>query len=59
MNWVTVKRLSQLSGYSEEAIRQKKKKGIWVEGVHWKKAPDNRIVFNTNSIDRWLSGIRA
>jgi hypothetical protein len=59
ITWVTARKLSELSGYSEEAIRQKKKKGIWAEGKHWRKAPDNRIVFNTKSIDEWLSGTRA
>ena len=59
MNWVTVKKLAELTGYSTEAIRQKKKKGVWAENRHWRKAPDNRIVFNTKAIDEWLSGIRV
>ncbi len=59
MNWVTIKKLAELTGYSPEAIRQKKKKGVWAENLHWRKAPDNRIVFNTKAIDEWLSGTRA
>jgi hypothetical protein len=59
MNWVLIKKLAEVSGYSEEAIRQKKKKGVWVENRHWRKAPDNRIVFNTEAIDRWLSNTQV
>jgi hypothetical protein len=59
MIWVTIKKLADLTGYSPEAIRQKKKKGVWVENRHWRKAPDNRIVFNTEAIDRWLSNTQV
>lgn len=59
MNWVLIKKLAEVSGYSEEAIRQKKKKGVWVENRHWRKAPDNRIVFSTEAIDRWLSNTQV
>lgn len=59
MRWVTIKKLAELTGYSEDAIRAKKKKGVWLEDAHWRKAPDGRIVFNVEAIQRWLSGIAA
>ena len=53
-NWVTIKKLSSIFGYSEDAIRAKKKKGVWLENIHWIKAPDNRIFFSLVEIEAWL-----
>lgn len=54
MNWVTIKRFSQLSGYSEEAIRAKKKKGQWVIDQHFKRAPDGRIFIGIREVEKWI-----
>jgi hypothetical protein len=54
-NWVLINRLSELIGYSKEAIYQKKKKGVWAQGKHWRKAPDNRLAFNVKTIQEWIA----
>ena len=56
MEWVTIKKCEELSGYSARAIEMKKSKGIWKEGVHWIKAPDGRIMININTIQSWMLG---
>jgi len=56
MKWVTISMLSALSGYSENAIRAKIKKGIWLMNRHWRKAPDGRIFFNPKAIEAWIEG---
>ena len=38
--------------------RAKIKKGIWLEKIHWRKAPDNRILFNLLEIEAWKVGRR-
>ena len=52
--WVTIKKLVELSGYTEDAIRAKKKKGIWLKEIHWRKARDNRLLFNVKEIEAWM-----
>ena len=52
--WITIKKLSELSGYTQDAIRAKMKKGVWLAGLHWKKAPDGRILFNKQEIEKWV-----
>ncbi len=59
MTWVTSKLLAQESGLTEEAIRCKKKNGVWLEGVHWRKAPDSRIYYNREAIERWVESRAA
>lgn len=54
MNWVLIKKLVDLTGYTEDAIRSKIKKGVWLCGIHWKKAPDGRIHFNVEAIRKWI-----
>lgn len=57
--WVVIKKLSDQFGYTENAIRCKIKKGIWLLGVHWTKAPDGRILFNVEAINQWIEGKKA
>jgi hypothetical protein len=54
--WVLISKLVELTGYSDDAIRAKKKRGEWREGHHWRKAVDNRIVFHFPTIQLWMGG---
>lgn len=56
MKWIRIKLLSAQTGYSEEAIRAKKKNGIRLENLHWTKAPDGAIFFNLETIQSWIEG---
>ncbi len=56
MKYVTIKKLAELTGYSEDAIRAKIKKGIWRMGEHWIKARDGRIHVIVEAIERWIEG---
>jgi hypothetical protein len=54
MKWVLIKKLADIFGYTENAARSKIKSGVWQKGVHWTKAPDNRILFNVIAIQQWI-----
>jgi hypothetical protein len=56
MKWVLIKKLVELTGYTEDALRPKIKKGVWLQGVHWRKAPDGRIHFSVPAIEAWIEG---
>ena len=56
MRWVTIKKLADLTGYSQEAIRGKIKNGIWLKDIHWKKAPDGRNLMDLEAIQAWIEG---
>lgn len=53
---VTIGKLAHLTGYSENAIRKKISTGVWLEGVIWTHAPDNRVLINTEAYDQWAEG---
>lgn len=56
MKWVTVKKLSEISGYTVKAIQNKVDRGIWRRGIHMTIAPDGRRLFNIASIEKWIEG---
>lgn len=58
-NWVLISKVTEQTGYTDDAIRAKKKRGEWIEGKHWRKAPDNRVVFNLIAINSWMGGSHA
>jgi hypothetical protein len=54
--YVTTKKLSELTGYTPEAIRCKVKKGKWLRSVHYVKAPDGRLMMNLEMVKKWIEG---
>ena len=57
MKWVTIEKFSRLTGYTPDAVRSKIKRGDWLDGVLWKKAPDGRILVNTEGYEKWVEGL--
>ncbi|MCB5226246.1 excisionase family protein [Alishewanella sp. 16-MA] len=53
--WIRGGLLPQIYGISEDAARKYRDRGIWLEGVHWKKDPVGRIVYNPENINKWFS----
>jgi hypothetical protein len=52
--WVLISLAAEIFGYTEEAIRNKIKKGVWIKGTHWRKAPDNRVFIHIGEVHRWI-----
>lgn len=51
---VTIKKLADESGYTEDALRSKIARGDFAQGVHYIKAPDGRIHFIVEAYLRWV-----
>lgn len=56
IKFLTIKKFAELTGYSEDAIRSKINRGDWLEGLVWKRAPDNRILINPDGYHQWVEG---
>lgn len=56
LEWVLVPLFSSLTGYSEGAIYKKIHDGVWLEGKHYRKAPDGRVTLNLKEYYRWVEG---
>jgi hypothetical protein len=54
MNWVVIKKCSELCGLTEHAIRANIKKGKWMIDQHFTKSPDGRIYINIKEVEKWI-----
>lgn len=54
--WILARRLAELIGYTEDAIKIKAKRGFWPRGIYWRLAPDGNRVYNLEAIQAWMSG---
>lgn len=51
---VTIGKFSELSGYTEAAIRQKIQEGVWQENEVFFRPPDNRILISLGGYEAWV-----
>ena len=56
MRYVTIEKASDLTGYTPDAIRSKIKRGDWLEGAVWQRAPDGRVLIDLQGYDKWVEG---
>ncbi|MCJ8295497.1 MAG: excisionase [Colwellia sp.] len=54
MNWVVIKKFSNLCGLTEQAIRANIKKGKWLVDTHFTYSPDGRIYINIKEVEKWI-----
>lgn len=59
ITYVRVSKFAELTGYTEKATRRKIEEGIWVEGRHYRRAPDGTIQINLQEYTRWVETGRA
>ena len=45
-----------LTGYTVNAMERKIKRGDWIEGKVWKRAPDGRVLIDMEGYARWVEG---
>lgn len=46
----------QLTGYSADAVDKKIKRGVWREGIHFRRAPDGHILIDLRGYHAWAEG---
>jgi len=56
VKWITIRKFSEETGYSEDAVRSKIKRGDWLEGRVWKYAPDGRVLMSIEGYNEWVEG---
>ncbi len=52
--WVKASKYSAISGYSLPALRKKRQNAVWLEGIHWRRAPDGNVYYDWQRIDQWV-----
>lgn len=54
MRYVTIRKFSSESGYTEAAIRSKIADGTWRKDCVWRKAPDGRVLIDIDGYEAWV-----
>jgi len=59
LRYLTIAKFATESGYTEDAIRAKIKNGVWLEGIVWTRAPDDRVLIDIEGYEKWVQGKQA
>lgn len=59
MKYKRIRAAAEVTGYTQKAIRRKIEMGVWVEGVHFRRAPDNCILINMDAVEAWVEGSKS
>jgi hypothetical protein len=54
MRYLTIRKFSSESGYTEAAVRSKIQDGTWLEDRVWRRAPDRRILIDVEGYEAWV-----
>ena len=52
--YVTIDKFCELTGYTEDAVKSKIKRGDWLEGAIHEKAPDGRRLIDLEGYESWV-----
>lgn len=52
--WIKPALYEKISGISVDAQTKKRQNGVWLEGIHCKKAPDGNYFINWRECDNWI-----
>jgi hypothetical protein len=54
-DWCMAHIAAAVLGYTPKAIERKREQGVWVEGVHWRKAPDGHVFVSLSAVSKWIA----
>ena len=54
MKWVKLKKYCHDTGDSSNAVLCKRKRGIWLNGLHCKMGPDGNLWINLLDVEKWV-----
>ena len=54
LRYVLIKKFCEETGYSEDAVNSKIKRGDWEEDKVWIKGPDGRRLINIEGFHQWI-----
>ena len=56
VRYVRLPRFSELTGYTQKAVRRKIEEGVWIEGREYRRAPDGHIIIDMVGFEKWVEG---
>lgn len=56
VRYVLISRFSEITGYTDKAVRRKIEEGVWIEGRQFRRAPDGHILMDMQGYESWAEG---
>lgn len=56
--YVKLKLFESLTGYTVEAVETKIKRGVWLEGHEYVRAPDKALLIDLQGYEKWAGNQR-
>ena len=53
MKWVKLQKYCNLSGDTPNAVHARRKKGVWLDGIHC-QVRSNNLWINTEAVEKWV-----
>lgn len=54
MKWIKLVKYCEVTGDTPDAFQARRRRGVWIEGLQFTKAPDGTIWINTDEVDKWV-----
>ncbi len=54
MNWVKLNKYCELSGDTAYAVHARRHKGVWMDNLHCRIAPDGKLWINLMEVEKWV-----
>jgi hypothetical protein len=54
MKWVKAKKYCEMTGETPDSIKAKRRAYHFIEGVHYKVAPDGNMWINIEEVEKWI-----
>ncbi|WP_283148971.1 excisionase [Silvimonas soli] len=58
VRYVQIDQFCAMTGYTDRAVRSKIHEGVWIEGVHYRRAPDRHVLIDLEGYEKWVEGQR-
>jgi hypothetical protein len=56
VKWIKLKKYCELSGDTSNAVHAKRKRGLWLDGIHCQIGPDGNLWVNLEAVEKWIEG---
>lgn len=57
--YVRIPIFTAVTGYSADAVDKKIRTGVWLEGRHFRRAPDGHILLDLRKFHEWVESPKA
>lgn len=52
--YVRIPKFCEFTGYTEKAVREKIRTGVWAEGLQYRRAEDGHILIDLQGYEKWV-----